>query len=260
MSKFIIFDTETTGLKVEVNQIAQLSYMIIDKELNILKSKNFYFKVKKVENKASEINGLTVEKLEKLSGGKSFKDFSEEIFKDFNNSKIICHNVKFDLEYLTEEFKRINMDLNVKGSFCTMLNYKDKLKIKHEKFGYKFPKLEEVIKFLDVKEDIIKNVLSVITDDKNVGYHDARYDIACTYMVFKYLEYIYPRTDFEKFLEIEKPKKQPVSLEKEKIMENATEKKKTSFKIFTNLVEKLNLENRLKVLKEKYDLLTKKKI
>lgn len=47
MSKFIIFDTETTGLKAETNQIAQLSYIIADNDLNILKSKNFYFKVKK---------------------------------------------------------------------------------------------------------------------------------------------------------------------------------------------------------------------
>ena len=85
MSKFIIFDTETTGLKVEVNQIAQLSYVIIDSELNILKSKNFYFKVKRVEEMASKINGLTVDKLEGLSDGKTFRDCSDEIFYDHFN-------------------------------------------------------------------------------------------------------------------------------------------------------------------------------
>ncbi|MBQ8997311.1 MAG: 3'-5' exonuclease [Clostridium sp.] len=188
MNKFIIFDTETTGLKVEVNQIGQLSYIVLDNELNILKSRNLYFKVKKVEDKASEINGLTVEKLEKLSGGKTFKDHSNEIFEDFNDAKVICHNVKFDMKFLTEEFSRIGVHFEVQDSFCTMLNYKDILKIKHERFGYKFPKLEEVMRYLKVSEKEIKKVLSLITDDKNIGYHDARYDIACTYIAYKYLK------------------------------------------------------------------------
>ena len=56
------------------------------------------------------------------------------------------------MKFLTEEFNRVDMDLKVKDSFCTMLNYKDKLKIKHERYGYKFPKLEEVMNYLRVGE------------------------------------------------------------------------------------------------------------
>lgn len=247
MSKFIIFDTETTGLKVEENQIAQLSYIIIDSELRILKSENFYFNVEKVEKGASEINGLTVEKLKELSDGKIFKDYAYKIFNDFNDAKIICHNVKFDMSFLSEEFRRIDMNLKIKDSFCTMLNYRNKLKIKHEKYGYKYPKLEEVIKYLGVDEEIIRNVMSAITPDRNIGYHDARYDIACTYVVFKYLEDIKPNREFEAYLE--RTKRQDISLK-----EMETPKKKESLSIQNNLIEKI------KGLKGCFNFLVKKKI
>ena len=200
MNKFIIFDTETTGLKVDTNQIAQLSYAIINSELEILKSKNFYFKVNNVEEEASAITGLTVDKLNILSGGKTFNDCSDEIFEDFNNANIICHNTKFDFGFIEKEFERINKKLVIKSSFCTMLNYKDKLKLRHHYYGYKFPKLEEVVNFLKIDKEAINNVLSIISDDNNIDYHDARYDIACTYLAFKSIGEKYSDEGFNEFL------------------------------------------------------------
>ena len=62
---------------------------------------------------------------------------------------------------------------------------------------------------------MIKNVLSLITNDKNIGYHDARYDIACTYIAFKRLEDIQPNTEFNAYLE--KPENKSLLLENQAI-------------------------------------------
>ena len=72
----LIFDTETTGLNPYGNQIAQLSYLMIDDNYEVKTAKNFYFAVDYVEAGASEVNGLTKKVLDELSEGKKFKDFS----------------------------------------------------------------------------------------------------------------------------------------------------------------------------------------
>ena len=102
----IIFDTETTSLNPEYGQIAQLSYVKIDENSNVEFAKNFYFTVDHIEPGASEINGLTEELLKKFSDNKTFKDFSEEIYKDFSEeTKLVAHNIEFDVGFLLEELK-----------------------------------------------------------------------------------------------------------------------------------------------------------
>jgi len=55
----VFLDTETTGL--EPGQIAQISYIISDDDLNIQKAENIYFKVKSMEPKAQSVHGLSIE-------------------------------------------------------------------------------------------------------------------------------------------------------------------------------------------------------
>ena len=185
--KKIILDTETTGLYPEYNQVAQLSYVILDKHNNIIDSKNYYFQVDKMEYDAEKVHGLSVPLLRELSLGKTFEDNIEEIYHDINGADmVICHNSNFDIGFIRNEFRRIGKEFDFERSFCTMEYYTDILKIENY-YGYKWPRLEEVTSYLNISDETIKNTANRLFygDDNNRGYHDSRYDVAATLEIYK---------------------------------------------------------------------------
>lgn len=188
--KKIIFDVETTGLNACENQIAQLSYVVIGEDFDIEKAKNFYFTVDYMEPRASSVNGLTEKILEKLSNNKKFKDFAEEIYKDFLSVDVlIAHNLDFDLRFLVKEFKRLGFDIDKLGEnkryFCTMESYTMFMQIPHPYYGLKYPRLEEVIDYLSVKYVDIEDKAKEVFRCDAVSYHDSRFDVIATLEAYK---------------------------------------------------------------------------
>lgn len=189
----LIFDTETTGLYTCENQIAQLSYVVVDENYNIDIAKNFYFAVEDVEEGASEVTGLTKEILEELSEGKKFEDYAEEIYQDFLKSDVlVAHNLSFDLGFIKMEFERLGYDADAlvegKERRCTMYRYTDILQIPHYYYGYKFPKLEEVVNYLGVSPVILEEkTMDIFNVKDEVGYHDSRYDVVSTMYIYENL-------------------------------------------------------------------------
>lgn len=194
----IIFDTETTGLSVEENQIAQLSYVKIDEKYEIEFAKNFYFSVEYMSHGAEEVNGLSKKLLEELSEGKRFEDFADEIYKDFSEDNLlISHNIKFDKEFLIGEFEISNKDISVfksKEYFCTMEYYTDILEIHHDYYITKYPRLSEVIRYLNIDKNEILAEVNKAFKIENTRYHDARFDVIATYLIYKYRN-----SDFERY-------------------------------------------------------------
>lgn len=191
----LIFDTETTGLNSHENQIAQLSYVIIDDDYNIETAKNFYFSVDFVEPGASRVTGLNKEKLDELSNGKVFKDCVKEIYKDFLKVDVlIAHNIDFDLTFIRKEFKEVGYDVDAllknKKMFCTMCRYTEVLNIPHSYYGIKFPTLSETVEYLNVSYDLIESKMNKVfkLNDIGIGYHDARFDVIATMYVYKLYE------------------------------------------------------------------------
>ena len=195
----LIFDTETTGLDPYENQIGQLSYIVLNQDYNIGVAKNFYFTVNYVEEGASRVTGLTKEKLEKLSGGKVFKDYAKEIYKDFLNADIlVAHNISFDMAFMVKEFENIGFDTDTlfknKETFCTMNRYTDILNIPHHYYGVKYPTLDETMDYLNVSFDLIQNKMNKVFKLERLDegfYHDARFDVIAT--MYAYI--LYERTD-----------------------------------------------------------------
>ena len=68
--------------------------------------------------------------------------------------------------------------------------YTDILKIEHKYYGYKYPRLDEVMSRLDISREYISTVANDIFKIEDVGYHDARFDIVATLIAFKSLEHI----------------------------------------------------------------------
>lgn len=184
---YIFLDTETTGLLNTRDQIVQLSYIITDEEFNIVEAKNYFFDVDvEISEEATEVHGIDKEKLIELSGGKKFKDYAKDILWDFQSAKVICHNVQFDTSFLTSAFKMIDKDLNLSNTFCTMMNYEDILKLQHSYYGTKWPKLSEVVEFLQLNIDDLKMKAMELFGETG-EFHDARLDVYTTYVIYKAL-------------------------------------------------------------------------
>lgn len=73
MRNIVILDIETTGNDYLLDEICQLSYIVLDKDLNIIKNKNFFFMVDYIQYKSNK-KKLNIEELKKLSDNKTFKD------------------------------------------------------------------------------------------------------------------------------------------------------------------------------------------
>ncbi|MBE6052244.1 MAG: 3'-5' exonuclease [Clostridium sp.] len=181
--KLLIFDTETTSIRP--GHICQLSYITIDASSKPQKTigKNFFITVDEMDPNAQAVHGFSLEKLYELSDGMYFEDLLEQFLQDFADADfVIGHNVNFDVRFLKHELEDMGIDYEPKNTFCTMQYYKDICKILKPNGEYKNPKLEEVIKFLN----ITKEQISAKADELFSGsgdYHDARFDTAATYLV-----------------------------------------------------------------------------
>lgn len=180
--KLLFFDTETTGIKP--GSICQLSYILTDTSTKpqTTTGKNFFFTVDEMGEEAEKIHGFSLEKLYELSNGMYFEDFFEEFLNDFVSADfIIGHNVQFDIKFLKHELSGLGEDFVPQHTFCTMQYYKDICKILKSSGDFKNPKLEEVIKFLNIsKEKIAETADKLFMGSGN--YHDARFDTAATYL------------------------------------------------------------------------------
>lgn len=181
--KIIFFDTETTDIKP--GQIAQLSYVITDDQLNMLEAKNFYFSVDKISSGASRVNGLTVEKLNLLSDGKKFSDYHQEIHKDLLDEYLVAHNIRFDVNFLRSEFLRQGISFFNKRCFCTMNYFKSICAILNERGRIKNPKLGEVVNHLRITDQEVGDFAVNVFGEFDGNFHDSRYDVAALYQICK---------------------------------------------------------------------------
>ena len=178
----LFFDTETTGLFP--GRIIQLSYIMTDGETTI--AKNFFFGVSYIEPSATKVHGFTVEKIQELSGGKTFSCDIDEIYDDFLSADlIIAHNVKFDIGFLIAEFNYQDRIFRYKESFDTMKAFTPIMKMERSNHkGYKYPKLGEMCEFLDIYPYDITRKSIELFNAADVSGHDARYDTTALYLSF----------------------------------------------------------------------------
>jgi DNA polymerase III subunit epsilon len=180
----IFFDTETTGLRP--GSICQLSYITVDTGVKPQSTTgtNLFFSVDYVEPEAEDVHGFSVERLYDLSEGLYFEDKFENILEDFQSADfLIGHNVNFDINFLTHELEGCGEAFSPKSVFCTMNYYKDICKLPdYRRSNYKNPKLEEVVKCLNIsKDEIHENSKKFFGGTGN--FHDARFDTAATYLI-----------------------------------------------------------------------------
>lgn len=175
----IYFDTETTGYFP--GNICQLSYVM--QSADGVAARNYFFSVDKIDYGAYMVHGFSVEKLRVLSGGKVFRDFADEIERDFNAADIVvAHNSAFDTAFMRAEFERLNKVFSVKKEFCSMKKSLPVCKLpKNRGNGYKYPKLSELCEFFGISEyDVAEKTAELF--DVQACFHDARFDTTALFL------------------------------------------------------------------------------
>lgn len=168
--RIIIFDTETTGLSKDDNDILSISWQIVDtKTWEVSSSGNIYFQwpeeIERVSIKAFKINKLTKEHLEEL--GTIDKEEGINMFAEAvaNSDLVVGHNVTFDMDFVDATIKRLGMNpIKWPTVFDTMKSM--------WKYCRKRPKLIELVHTLNI-------------DDSDIDYHQSASDVEVTKRCFK---------------------------------------------------------------------------
>jgi hypothetical protein len=153
--KFLIFDTETTGLPKSQTSalqgpnnwphIVSISWVLLDTYTNqILSQKNFIIKPMgwTIPDESIAIHKITNEEASK---GSNLRDVILELMNEPYDA-IVAHNIHFDINVL---INAIRWDLHMQAPlrprmFCTMKLSKDLCKLKGTFGRFKYPKLKEL--------------------------------------------------------------------------------------------------------------------
>lgn len=156
----LFFDTETTGVPKDFKapssdtqnwpRLVQLAWILTDDKGNIIHSENLIVKPYgfEIPTDASKVHGITTEVA--MKEGIPLSEAIDQFIEDLNTAKyIVGHNVDFDKKIVGAEMIRLGMKdiMDSKKSYCTMQSSVDFCKIPG-KYGYKYPKLQELYKKL----------------------------------------------------------------------------------------------------------------
>jgi DNA polymerase-3 subunit epsilon len=122
----VILDTETTGLSAEKDRIVEIACVELS---NHIPTKNIFHTFLNPETKVSaDAFGVHGYSDEFLSNKPKFKDVAKDFLNFIKDKKLIIHNADFDLGFLNNELKRLNIKPILKSDIL------DTLQIARSKF------------------------------------------------------------------------------------------------------------------------------
>jgi len=159
MSKYIVFDVETTGLPKNYNiqpklfklwpHIVQFSWIVYDE--NKQHEKSFIIKPNNYEIPEKSVKIHNITNKDAIEKGTSLKTVLVEFMNDCNNvDYLVAHNASFDISVILAACYRTKNNVTFllnKKVICTMKSTTSICKLPG-KYGYKYPKLEELYIYL----------------------------------------------------------------------------------------------------------------
>lgn len=153
---YLFFDTETTGFpkswKAPVTdtdnwpRLVQAAWLLYDQKGEQVSSANYIIKPDgySIPAEATKIHGITTDqaKQEGVPVAEALQNLQSSLEQ---SDCLVAHNINFDEKVLGAEFLRAKMPNGLKGKqkICTMKTTADFCGIPG-KYGYKWPKLEEL--------------------------------------------------------------------------------------------------------------------
>lgn len=196
--KYLIFDTETTGLHSQ-DEVIQFSGLILDNNLKLKRGYNWYCDTQHEINKdAAAVHGITKKMLHNLSGGKVFEDHWFTMLNGIDMTEgitFIGWNVDFDKRLINQTLNNNGLDEFDFGRKVTTLRNSpdvysfDLMKaVANLMVGRDRLKLEQASKMISMDEATLKKrysrLASKFTNVAEKDFHNALYDTYVTYEIF----------------------------------------------------------------------------
>jgi len=118
MSRVVVIDTETTGVKyLDGHRIIELAAVeIIDGKIS--KNNFFHYRInpegRKITPGAKKVHGISDEQ---LINSPTFKDIAEEFIDFLSGAHLTTYNLNFDFGFLQAELDRAGLDVVLKRDF-----------------------------------------------------------------------------------------------------------------------------------------------
>lgn len=196
LSNFTFVDVETTGLDPQNDSVIEVGILRVENGKLVKTYKSCVNPKKPVSIEIQRITGIgRVE----LMLAPTFDKIAPEIAPIFSNSIIVAHNSSFDVEFLENEFRRLNMDFTY-PHICT---------IKLCKELYPF--------FLRYDLGTVLKKLKVQYGTRHRAYEDASY----VWEAFKKIQETTKSTTFQQLLlkVMQKPSKKSIQKSTHAVME-----------------------------------------
>jgi len=185
MSRFFVFDSETTGLPARRNipiedvdgwpRVVQLAWAIYDERGRLEKAESHIIKPDgfRIPADATRIHGISHDRA--LAEGRPVREVLKRFIKELESpvDAAIAHNLTFDRSVVGAELIRADLPGRLFDwpGLCTMTSTTHLLRLPGP-YGYKWPKLDELHEFL----------FGAAYD----GAHDAAHDVeACARCFFE---------------------------------------------------------------------------
>ena len=117
--KYIILDTETTGLHVkEGHRVIEIGAVLLNDRQ---KSEDYFHTylnpMRLIDDEATQVHGITNEE---LNDKPLFEDIAEEFLEFVDGSTLVIHNAQFDVGFLDNELKLASSTFPKLEDICTI--------------------------------------------------------------------------------------------------------------------------------------------
>ena len=186
-TKYIFYDVETTGL-TNSDEVVQFGAFVTDKDMRLKQQYSFYcYTQVAMSEGASNVTGLTKEKIYHLSGGKTFEDnFLQLPFvkSNKNNIWVSYSSAGFDERLVNQTLehnglKRMRFGsktLNIHGDGHSSCVYNAMEAMRVQLFSGKRAKLSEACARSGLTEEQLDRMFKKTVPTGEVQFHDALYD------------------------------------------------------------------------------------
>lgn len=139
--RFVIFDTETTGLNTSTDRILSIGAIsVIGNVIDLSDSFERYLSQQEFSNETVEIHGILKEgKISKVEEKEAIIQFLEYL----KNAVIVAHHAAFDVEMINKSLKRLELPKLKNKVLDTGILYK---KLEPSEKHYSLDKLSEIFK------------------------------------------------------------------------------------------------------------------
>jgi len=115
-SRYVVVDTETTGISASFDRIIEIGALVIENGKIVREYETFLNPGGPISPFITALTGIHDKDLEDAP---TFYELADEIHALFGDAVMVAHNARFDYGFLKQEFRRINKSFSPK-QLCTV--------------------------------------------------------------------------------------------------------------------------------------------